>query len=45
MAEKLWAILEKTNKTFRSKLENFGEPLKQFLKSFILNLNKIWVTN
>ena len=29
MAEAL-SVLEKTNKNFRSKLENFGEPIKQF---------------
>ena len=31
MAEAL-SNLRKTNKNFRSKLENFGEPIKQFWK-------------
>ena len=32
IAEASSDFLEKNNKTLRSKLENFGEPIKQFWK-------------
>ena len=45
IAEALSDFTIKNNKTFRSKLENFKQTYKAILKSVILNVKNICITN